>query len=181
MKNLIATLVIGISAAQLMGADQMNATAANGNDGAVASKAALPASLVGQWESGSLAATNFYDASTQQWQAPNGRGMFLVVLPNGEYRFGAGEQIATTQYFIYQEGTVAIQGSEIVFSPKAGSDCARDINASQRQDQHASRPQELQPSTFQFRIVPDQANAHGAKLMLSDVHGKLVTLQASAR
>ena len=97
MKNLIVTLMIGISAAQLTGGEKEKKAVANSN-------AAIPAALVGQWQSGSLAAANFYNPSTQQWSEPNGRGIFLIVQANGEYRFGAGEQITTTDYFLYQEG-----------------------------------------------------------------------------
>ncbi len=181
MKNLLATLIIGISAAQLMGVARqqtdMNPGGANEQNGVAASQAAVPAALVGKWHSGSLAATNFYDASTQQWNEPNGRGMFLIVQANGEYCFGAGEQIAATQYFIYQEGSVAIHGSQLVLAPQAGSEYARDLSATQR----AASKAELQASTFKYQIVQDRNEAQGAKLVLTNEYGEVVTLRQRAQ
>ncbi len=181
MKKLIVTLIIGISAAQLMaGAKQKDSVGATEKDGVAASKAAVPTALVGQWQSGSLAAANFYNPSTQQWSEPNGRGIFLIVQANGEYRFGAGEQIAATDYFLYQEGTIAINGSQIVFSPKMGSEYVRDACVHQ-DDQRASTKDELQASTLKFQIVTDQADGRGAKLVLTNERGELVTLRPSAQ
>jgi hypothetical protein len=174
MKNLIVTLIVGISAAQLMGSEKQYAVA---KDSVATSKAAA---LVGQWQSGSLAAANFYNSSTQQWSEPNGRGMFLIVQANGEYRFGAGEEISTTDYFLYHEGTIAINGSEIVLSPKMGSEYTRDV-CTHEEDQRASTKDELQAATLKFQIVADQANGRGAKLVLINEHGELVTLRPSAQ
>ncbi len=44
--------------------------------------------------------------------------MFLIVQPNGEYRLGAGKEIGSADYFFYQEGAVAIHGSQIVLTPQ---------------------------------------------------------------
>jgi len=178
MKNLIVTLMIGISAAQLMGgAKQKNPVGANEKGGVATSKAAVPAALVGQWQSGSLAAANFYNSSTQQWNEPNGRGMFLIVQANGEYRFGAGEQIMSTDYYFYQEGNIAINGSEIVLSPKMGRECARDVRTHE-EDQRASTTNELQAATLKFQIVADQADGRGAKLVLTNENGEQIILRS---
>jgi len=181
MKKLIATLIIGISAAQLMGgAKQKNSVGATGKDSVATSKAAVPAALVGQWQSGSLAAANFYNPRTQQWNEPNGRGIFLIVQANGEYRFGAGEQITSTDYFLYHEGSVAINGAEIALSPKMGSEYVRDVCVHE-DDQRASTKDELQASTLKFQIVLDQSDSRGAKLVLTNKHGELVTLRLNVQ
>jgi hypothetical protein len=158
-----------------------NPAGAGEKNGVAATKTAVPTTLVGQWQSGSLAATNFYDPGTQQWSGPSGRGIFLIVQADGKYRFGAGEQIATTQYFLYQEGTVTIDGSSLVFTPKAASEYTRDASAPQRKSQRAASPGELQPSTMRFQIVPDQANRLGSSLLLTDEHGEMITLRADAQ
>ena len=181
MKKLIVTLIIGISAAQLMGgAKQKNPVGAIKKDGVVTSKAAVPAALVGQWRSGSLTAANFYNPNTQQWSEPSGRGIFLIVQANGEYRFGAGEQITSTDYFLYQEGTIAINGSQIVLSPKMGREFTRDICVHE-DDQRASTKDELRAATLKFRIVADHADARGAKLVLTNKHGELITLRPNTQ
>lgn len=175
MKNLIVALIIGAGVAQAMGgAPQKNSLVAE-EKRVASTNAAVPAALVGEWQSGSLVAENFYDSNTQQWREPHGRGMFLIVQPNGGYRFGAGEQIAATQYFIYQEGTVAIQGSQVVFAPQAGSEFARDNKTTQ----HASSKDALQVSTFTFQIV--QHNDSSTQLVMIDEHGEIITLQRSAQ
>ncbi len=174
MKNLIVTLIIGISAAQLMGSEKQHAVA---KDAVANSKAAVPAALVGQWQSGSLAAANFYNSSTQQWSEPNGRGIFLIVQANGEYRFGAGEEIVTTDYYFYQEGTFSINGAEIVLSPKMGSQFERDVCVHE-EDQRASSQDELQAATLKFRIVMNQAES---RLVLINEDGGQVTLRPSAK
>jgi hypothetical protein len=180
MKNLIVTLMIGISAAQLMGGEKQPAVAnpigATEKDGVATSKAAVPAALVGQWKSGSLAA-NFYNSSTQQWSEPNGRGMFLILQANGEYRFGAGEEIVTTDYYLYQEGTIAINGAEIVLSPKMGSQFERDVCVHE-EDQRASSKDELQAAKLKFQIVLDQGEPN---LVLINERGGQVTLRPSAK
>ena len=176
MKNLIATLVIGISAAQLMGGvPQKNSVADEKNS--ASSNVALPAALIGQWQSGSLSAEKFYNPSTQQWDEPAGRGIFLIVQANGDYRFGGGEKIANLQYFVYQEGKVAVQDSQLQLSPQAGSEYTRDASASQC----AASQRELQASTFKFQVVQDARDGRATKLLLTDEHGEVVTLLSSAR
>lgn len=169
MKNLIVTLMIGISAAQLTGGEKEKKAVAN-------SSAAIPAALVGQWLSGSLAAANFYNPSTQQWNEPNGRGIFLIVQANGEYRFGAGEQITTIDYFLYHEGSVASNGSEIVLLPKMGSEYVHDV-CTHEEEQRASTQDELRAAPLKFQIVADGADARSAKLVLITENGELITLR----
>lgn len=113
MKNFIFTLILGIGVAQLAAGEKEKKVAANSN-------AAVPAALVGAWQSGAISPANFYNSNTQQWQEPNGRGFFLILQANGAYRFGAGEQITSLDYFLYHEGGVAINGAEIVLSPQNG-------------------------------------------------------------
>jgi len=173
MRNFIFTLILGISVAQLAAGEKEKKAAANSN-------AAVPAALVGQWQSGSISTANFYDAATQQWNEPNGRGMFLIVQANGEYRFGAGEQITSTDYFLHQEGTVAINGLQIVFSPKMASEYVRDVCVHQ-DDQRASTKDELQATTLKFQIVANQADGRGAELMLTNEHGEQIILRSHAQ
>lgn len=160
-----------------MGSEKENAVAM---EGAASSKAAVPVALVGQWRSGSLDAANYYDSNTQQWNEPNGRGMFLIVRANGEYRFGAGEEITTTDYYLYQEGTISMNGSQMVLTPKLGCEYTRDV-CTHEEDQSASTKNELQASTLKFQIVMDQAGARGAKLVLTNEQGELITLRSNAQ
>jgi hypothetical protein len=171
-KSIVALVSAGLLAA-FMGSEKQLAIA---KEGGAASKAAVPAALVGQWNSGSLAAANFYNSSTQKWSEPNGRGMFLILQANGVYRFGAGEEITTTDYYFYQEGTFSINGAEIVLSPKMGSQFERDVCVHE-EDQRASTEDELQAAKLKFRIVLDQVDACGAKLALSNENGEQITLQ----
>jgi hypothetical protein len=159
------------------GVNPKNPIGATEKDGVATSKAAVPAALVGQWQSGSLAAANFYNPSTQQWSEPNGRGIFLIVQANGEYRFGAGEEITTTDYYLYQEGMVEINGAEIVLSPKKGSQFERDVCVHE-EDQRASTKDELQTATLKFQIVSDQAES---RLVLINENGEQITLRPSAK
>ncbi|MDZ7362020.1 MAG: hypothetical protein ONB46_15045 [candidate division KSB1 bacterium] len=172
-KSIVALVSAGLLAA-FFGSEKQYAIA---KDGVATSKAAVPAALVGQWKSGSLAVANFYNSSTQQWNEPNGRGMFLILQANGEYRFGAGEEITTTDYYLYQEGTFAINGAEIVLSPKMGRQFERDVCVHE-EDQRASSQDELQAATLKFRIVMDQAEA---RLVLINENGGQVTLRPSAK
>lgn len=169
-KSIVALVSAGLLAA-FMGSEKQYAVA---KDGVATSKAAA---LVGQWQSGSLAVTNFYNSSTQQWGEPNGRGMFLILQANGEYRFGAGEEITNTDYYLYQEGTFSINGAEIVLSPKMGSQFERDV-CTHEEDQHASAKDELQAATLKFRIVMDQAEP---RLVLINETGGQVTLRQSLK
>ncbi|MGH7454864.1 MAG: hypothetical protein ACRENG_26140 [bacterium] len=177
MRKSIVVLVSAGVLATFMGSEKQYAVA---KDGVATSNAAVPAVLVGQWQSGSLAAANFYNSSTRQWNEPNGRGMFLIVQANGEYRFGVGEQITTTDYFLYQEGTISMHGSQMVLSPKIGSEYTHDV-CTHEDDQHASTQDELRPSTLKFQIVADQADARGAKLVLTNEQGELITLRPNAQ
>jgi hypothetical protein len=171
MRKSILTLVSAGLLAAFMGSEKQYAIA---KDGIATAKAAA---LVGQWQSGSLAAANFYNPSTQQWNEPNGRGMFLILQANGEYRLGAGEEITTTDYYFYQEGTFSINGAEIALSPKMGSQFERDV-CTHEEDQHASSKDELQTATLKFRIVMDQAEP---RLVLTNADGGQVTLRPSAK
>jgi len=175
VKKLIVTLIIGISAAQLMSGEKQKDSAR-----AAESKAAVPAALVGQWQSGSISTANFYNADAQQWSDPSGRGMFLIVHANGEYRFGAGEQITSTDYFLYQEGSVASNGAEIVLTPKMGSEFTRDV-CIHAEDQRASTKNELQTTSLKFQIVANQADGRGAELVLTNEHGEQVMLRLRAQ
>jgi hypothetical protein len=172
-KSIVALVSAGLLAA-FMGSEKQHAVAKNG---VATSKAAVPAALVGQWQSGSLAAANFYNSSTQQWSEPNGRGVFLILQANGEYRFGAGEEITTTDYYLYQEGTFSINGAEIALSPKMGSQFERDVCVHE-EDQRASSQDELQAATLKFRIVMNQAEP---RLVLINEDGAQVTLRPSAQ
>jgi hypothetical protein len=102
--------------------------------------------------------------------------MFLILQANGEYRFGAGEEITTTDYYFYQEGTFEINGAEIVLSPKMGSQFERDICVHE-ENQRASTADELRAATLKFRVALDQLDACGAKLVLSNENGEQITLQ----
>lgn len=170
MKNLIFTLIIGISAAQLVAGEKEKKVVAS-------SSAAMPAALVGQWQSGSVVPTNFYDSSSQQWSEPNGRGIFLIVEANGKYHFGAGEQITSVDYFLYNEGRAAIDDGQIVLSPQLGSEYSRDL-CIHAEDQRASSKAELQAAVFNFRVIADQ---HGTQLVLTNASGESVTLQRRAQ
>lgn len=154
-----------------------NPVGATGKNSVATAKAAVPATLVGQWHSGSLAAANFYNPSAQQWSDPNGRGMFLIVQANGEYRFGAGEEITTTDYFLYQEGTIAMNGAQMVLIPKRGSEYSHDV-CTHEDDQHALTKAELQGATLKFQIDTDQA---GTKLVLTNEQGEVITLRPNAQ
>lgn len=181
MKKLIVTLIIGITAAQLSAGEKQKDSVRAAEENTVATtKAAVPAALVGQWQSGSLAAANFYDPSTQRWNEPSGHGLFLIVQANGEYRFGAGEQITSTDYFLYQEGTVAIKGSEIVLSPKLGREYTRDVCVHE-DDERVSNKNELQAATLKFKLVAKQADGRGAMLVLINEQGEQISLQSGAQ
>lgn len=170
MRNFIFTLILGISVAQLAAGEKEKKAAANSN-------AAVPAALVGVWQSGSLASTDFYNASTQQWSEPSGRGIFLIVQANGEYRFGAGEQITSLDYFLYQEGSAAINGTEIVLAPKMGSEYTNDL-CTHEEEQRASIKDELQASALKFQIVAGQ---NGMQLVLTNERGESMILQQRAQ
>ncbi len=174
MRTSIVVLVSAGLLATFMGSEKQHAVA---KDAVATSKAAVPAALVGHWQTGSLAAADFYNSSAQQWSEPNGRGMFLIVQANGEYRFGAGEEISTTDYFLCHEGTIAINGAEIVLSPKSGSEYVRDV-CTHEEDQRASTQDELRASSLKFQIVLDQAEP---RLVLANEHGGQVTLRPSAK
>lgn len=168
MKKFIVTLIIGMSAAQLMSSEKQNDSAVVGE-----SKAAVPVALIGVWQSGSIAPVNFYDANKQQWNAPNGRGMFLIVQANGQYRFGVGEQITYTDYFTYEEGVVANYGAEIVLAPKMGSKYTRDICV-HTEEQQAMSKLELSNSTLKFQI---NSTPSGPRFVLTNEFGESITLQ----
>ena len=172
-KSIVVLVSTGLLSA-FMGSEKQYAVA---KDGVATSKTAVPAALVGQWQSGSLAAANFYNSSSQQWSEPNGRGMFLVLQANGQYRLGAGEEITTTDYYFYQEGTFSINGAEIALAPKMGSEYVRDV-CTHDEDQQAATPNELQAATLKFRIVMEQAGPH---LVLTNEDGGQVTLRPSAK
>jgi hypothetical protein len=182
MRKSVVVLVASGLLTAFMGSEKPHVLAksigATKKDCTTVSNAAVPAALVGQWQSGSLATASFYDPGTQQWNEPTGRGIFLIVEADGAYRFGAGEQIATTHYFLYQEGTVTINESQMVFSPQIGSEYTRETSAPQRHDQHAATQAELQPSTLKFKIVSDQGSSN---LVLIDEHGEMITLRADVR
>ncbi len=174
MRKSIVALVSAGLLATFIGGEKQHAVA---KDGVATAKAPVPAALVGQWQSGSLAAANFYNSNTRQWNEPSGRGIFLIVQANGEYHFGAGEEISTTDYYLYQEGTIAINGSEIVLSPKMGSEYTHDV-CTYEENQRAATKDELEAATLKFQLVADQA---GATLVLTNEHGGQVTLRPSAK
>jgi hypothetical protein len=169
-KSIVAIVSAGLLAA-FLGSEKQYAIA---KDGVATSKAAA---LVGQWQNGSLAAANFYNSSTQQWNEPKGRGMFLILQANGEYRFGAGEAMTTTDYYFYQEGAFSSNGAEIVLSPKMGSQFERDV-CTHEEEQRALSKDELQAATLKFLIVMDQAEP---RLVLVNENGGQVTLRPSAK
>jgi hypothetical protein len=172
-KSIVALVSAGLLAAS-MGSENQLAIA---KDGVANSKAAVPAALLGQWQNGSLAAAKFYSSSSRQWNEPSGRGMFLIVEANGEYRLGAGEEVVTTDYYFYQEGSIAINGAEIVLSPQMGSEYTNDV-CTHEDDQRASSKDELQAAKLKFQLGADQA---GAKLVLINEHGEQVVLRPSAK
>ena len=181
MKKLIVTLILGISATQLSAGEKQNDSVRAAEESIVANtKAAVPAALVGQWQNGSLATANFYDPSMQRWNEPSGCGLFLILKASGEYRLGAGEQITSTDYFLYQEGTVAINGTEIVLTPKMGSEFTRDVCVHE-DDERVSTKNELQAATLKFKLVAKQADGRGTKLMLTNAAGEQIILQSGAQ
>ena len=183
MRKSVVVLVASGLLTAFMGLEKPQAVANPAGEGekngVATSKTAIPTNLAGQWQSGSLAVANFYNRDSQQWMEPAGRGIFLIVQANGTYRFGAGEQISTTHYFLYQEGTVTIDGSYVVFTPNAGSEYASDAGTFQGNRQRASGQSELRPSTMRFQIEQDQVNHLGARLVLTDEHGARTTLHAN--
>lgn len=181
MKKLIVPLILGITATQLGAGEKQKDSFRAAEENIVATtKTAIPAALVGQWQIGSLTAANFYDPGAQRWNEPSGCGLFLILQANGEYRFGVGEQITSTDYFLYQEGTVAINGAEIVFTPKMGSEFTRDICVHE-DNERASTKNELQAATLKFEFVAKQADGRGAKLMLTNEAGEQIILQSRAQ
>lgn len=49
----------------------------------------LPASIAGEWFTGTLSTFQYYDRHTGRWQNPNGSGFYLILDEDGFYETGA--------------------------------------------------------------------------------------------
>ena len=188
MRTSITKLIIAGILATTMGFEHQLAPAYaaipgvdKGKEGQAELATTVPTALVGTWHSGSLAASNFYNHKTQEWGEPSGRGVFLVVQADGGYRFGAGEVIAATQYFIYQEGTITIVDSHLVLSAQTASEYSRDASGAPRHNQRAATGDERQPATLEYQIVMDPADSHQPSLVLTNDQGERLTLRQIAQ
>ncbi len=143
-------------------------------------KAAIPAALVGTWRNGNITTVDFYNAKTGEWKNGEGQGMFLTIQPNGEYRIGAVEPVylnnAEARYQLYQQGKVAMAGSQMVLYPASGYTEVREAGAPLRNMGPQAGQNELQASAFAFKVVPEHNVPYRPKLVLTTETGDRITL-----
>lgn len=143
-------------------------------------KATIPAALVGTWRNGDIATVDFYSAKTGEWKNNAGQGMFLTIAPNGDYRIGAVEPVylnnAEARYQLYQQGKAAMVGAQMVLQPASSYTEVRENGSSQRSAEQQKNWNELQPSAFAFKVVPDHNVPYRPKLVLTSEAGERITL-----
>jgi hypothetical protein len=85
----------------------------------------IPREIVGDWVVGSISPTTFWDRQTGQFQG-NARGMasYLSLAADGTYREYVYIEMRmynlVTQVWTTMEGTYAVNGGQIAFTPTAG-------------------------------------------------------------
>jgi hypothetical protein len=87
-------------------------------------RTSIPAQLVGNWYSGNISGINFFNATTGQWGAPSGTGIFFKFTQDGYYEKGTLLQSSlygcSTSFLAYNKGTMSVEGNMIVLYPTYG-------------------------------------------------------------
>lgn len=87
-------------------------------------RTAVPAELVGSWYTGTISTVNYYNPTTGQWSPPSGTGITYSLTADGYYEKSGLLQSSlygcTTTLFVYNKGTVVVDGNKISLYPTYG-------------------------------------------------------------
>jgi hypothetical protein len=85
---------------------------------------AIQAPMLGSWLYGTLSSIEYYDRSTSKWQDASGASELVTFLPDGRYErtrlLSLTTFSCTSKLFIYEKGTVRIEGNTLTYRPKEG-------------------------------------------------------------
>jgi hypothetical protein len=112
-------------------------------------RTSVPATLVGEWQSGTVSSVNFYNPTTGVWGAPSGTGMFFKFTQDGYYEKGVLLQSSlyghTSTFFAYNKGTMTVEDNMIVLYPTYGKIKSVDNMV---QENNYEKPDELKSETI---------------------------------
>lgn len=84
--------------------------------------ASVPATLAGEWTSGSISPVEYYDPAAGKWADASGTSSILRIRPDGTYEqtdlLSVTTYGCTSKLLMRQEGAVKVQGAQVTFAPK---------------------------------------------------------------
>lgn len=123
---------------------------------------AVPAPLLGRWLYGTLSSIEYYDRTTDRWQDASGASEIVTFSPGGRYErtrlLSLTTYSCTSKLFVYEKGTVTIEGNRLTYRPAEGVNKGYTCSPSNRWS-----TTDLKPETWVFRLEKD---GHGADILV---------------
>ncbi|PYE55191.1 hypothetical protein [Deinococcus yavapaiensis] len=92
--------------------------------GAASAAPAVPSVMVGSWLYGRLSPIEYYDRGTNKWQDASGASEIVTYRADGTYErtrlLSLTTFNCTSKLFIYEKGTVKIDGDRLTYQPREG-------------------------------------------------------------
>lgn len=92
--------------------------------GLASAASSLPSVMLGSWLYGRLSPIEYYDRATNKWQDASGASEIVTYRADGSYErtrlLSLTTYGCTSKLFIYERGTVKIDGSRLTYQPREG-------------------------------------------------------------
>jgi hypothetical protein len=141
-------------------------------------RTAVPPELVGEWHTGTVSSSGFYDPSSGSFSDAASSGIFYKLNADGTFTYGFLEHSSlygcSIDFFVYKQGTVTVQGTSFTLHPTSGSmkylaPCQPSLN-----EERKLKPAELGPDPYTYQVGVDQ---YGSLLQLTTGSGASGTLR----
>lgn len=84
----------------------------------------IQAPMLGSWLYGTLSSIEYYDRTTNKWQDASGASEIVTFTADGRYErtrlLSLTTYSCTSKLFIYEKGTVKLEGDRITYRPQEG-------------------------------------------------------------
>lgn len=118
----------------------------------------VPAPLLGSWLYGTLSSIEYYDRTTKRWQDASGASEIVTFQADGRYQrtrlLSLTTYSCTSKFYVYEKGTVRIEGDRITYRPAEG------VNKGYTcQPSNSWSTTTLNPETWIFHFEKDRRGA----------------------
>ncbi|MFC4454240.1 hypothetical protein [Deinococcus sonorensis] len=118
----------------------------------------LPAPMLGSWLYGRLSPIEYYDRTSNKWMDASGATEIVTFAADGRYErtrlLSMTTYGCTSKLYIYEKGSVKIEGDRITYRPSEGMNKGYTCTPSNHWETTT-----INPETWVFRLEKNQAGA----------------------